>query len=169
MNFHLTAIRSVDDHILDFLWIVLKWRVQRKVICFAKCIKNRIGKTLLIRTRLPSHYGNRPFADAQSLIRNHQILVKFHLISKPETLRACAKWIVEREASRLYLIDTDSTVRAGKALTEIHRLPVNNIYNHQPLCQMQYIFNRIRQTLLNSRLHHKSIHDNLYIMLDVLI
>ena len=80
-----------------------------------------------------------------------------------------AESLLDEFGSPLYLIDTDSTVRAGKALAEIHRLPVNNIYNHQPLCQMQYIFNRIRQTLLNSRLHHKSIHDDFYIMLDVLI
>ena len=32
------------------------------------------------------------------------------------------------------------TVRAGKALAEIHRLPVNNVNNHQPLCQIAVIF-----------------------------
>ena len=115
---------------MDFLWIVLKWRVQRKIIFFTERVKNRIGKTLLIRTRLPSHYGNRPFADAQSLIRNHQILVKFHLVTKSGTLRAGTKGIVEGKTSWLHFLNADTTIRAGIAGTEGQDLPVNH-FHHQ--------------------------------------
>ena len=83
--------------------------------------------------------------------------------------RTSSKWIIERKASWLYFINTDITVRAGKTLAEIHRLFADYIYDQQSLCQMQHIFHRICQPLLNPRFNYKPIHNDLNIMLDILV
>ena len=129
MHLDLLASGSVDDNVMNFLRILFKRRVQRKLILFAKRIQDSISKTLLICTGLPSHDGYSPLADAQILIRNDQILVKLHLIAQTETFRAGAKGIVKREASRLDLINADPAVRAGKVLAEVNRLPANDIHD----------------------------------------
>jgi len=38
---------------------------------------------------LPPQHGNRALVDAQRTVRNHQVGIKLHLISKSVTLRAC--------------------------------------------------------------------------------
>ena len=72
--------------------------------------------TLLITTRLPARYGDCTLIQSQTVIRNNQVNIKFCLESKSRTARTCAKWVVEREASRLDLLDADATIRAGKAI-----------------------------------------------------
>ena len=69
--------------------------------------------------RLPAHNLDCSLCQmTRRLIRDHQILIKFHFVTKAETLRAGTKRIIKRKASRLNLINADSTVRAGKALAE---------------------------------------------------
>jgi len=41
---------------------------------------------------------------------------------------AGSKRVVKGKTSGFYLIHTDTTVGAGKTLTEIHKLPVHGIY-----------------------------------------
>ena len=73
---------TVQKNILYLFRIVLKWRIQTKSILPAQCIENCVGKAALIRTGLPSHHLNGTLCDGQRFIRNHQILVKLHLIAK---------------------------------------------------------------------------------------
>ena len=132
-------------------------------------VQNRTRKAAFIRAGLPSHAHNRPLADAQALVRNQQILVKLHLIAQSIAVRAGAERIIERKASGFHLVHADSTVRAGKILTEIHGFLVRNIHSHQTSCQLHHRLNGICQTLLNARLHHQTIHHNLNIVLNILI
>ena len=160
---------SVNQDILNLLWIFLKWRIQRKIIFFTQRIQNRISETLLIRTGLPSHDSDCPFADAKILVWNHQIFIEFHLISQSKTLWACTEGIIERKTSRFNLINADTTVRTRKTLAEIHRLTTDDIHNHQSLRKCQNILNRICQPLLNSFFYDQSVYNNLDIMLDIFI
>ena len=59
----------------------------------------------------------------KDLIRNHKVFVKLHLIAKSKAIRTGTKRIIKGKASRLYLINADTAVRAGKALAEIHWSP----------------------------------------------
>mgnify|MGYP003247648399 CR=1 FL=1 len=65
------------------------------------------------------------------LIRNHQILVKFHLISQTKAVGAGSKGIVKGKASWLHLLDTDSAVGTGEIHTELNPFPSNHIHQHQ--------------------------------------
>ena len=102
-------------------------------------------------------------------IRNHQILVKFHLVAKSETLRAGAKGIVKGKTSRFYLINTDAAVRAGKTLGKLDLLSTDHIHGHQSVRQFQYIFNGIHQTFFNAFLYYQTVYYNLDIVLFIFI
>ena len=115
--------------------------------------------------------------DAQALVWNHQILVKLHLISQTEAVRARTKWVVEREAARLNLIHADTAVRAGKILAERQGIvlffavfiPHRRIGQHQTIGETHDCFNRIRKAFLNPRLDHQAIDHNLNIVLNIFI
>ena len=160
---------TVQKNILYLFRIVLKWRIQIKSILPAQCIQNCVGKAALIRTGLPSHYGDSSLCNTQGLIWNHQIRIKFHLISKSQTLWACTKRIVKGKASRLNFINADSAVRAGKALAEIHIIPIHGIHNCQSICQIQHGLKRIGKSLLDSRLHNQTVYNNGNVVLNILI
>ena len=125
------AFGSVEQNVLDLLWVVLKGRVQIEMVLLAQGVQNRPGKAPLVRAGLPAQHHNSPLADGQGLVRNHQIRVKLHLVAQAKALRAGAEGVVEGKASGLHLVDADAAVRAGKALAEIHRLPSHHIHGHQ--------------------------------------
>ena len=152
-----------------FFRVVLKRCIQIKIIFPAKSLQDCIGKAGLIRTGLPARNRDCTFIDTQRRIRYHKFLRKFHLISKSKTFRARSKRIIKWKTSRLYLFYTDPTIRTGKTLAEIHRLFADYIYDQQSFCQMQHIFHRICQPLLNPRFNYKPIHNDLNIMLDILV
>ena len=154
---------------MDLFRIFLERRVQVKPIFPAERIQDRPGKTVLIRTGLPSQHCDRTLINRKGRIRDHQLLGKLHLISKSETLRAGAKGIVEGKTPRLDLLDADPAVRTGKALAEIHRFPVDHIHHEQPLRQMQYILHGVCQTFLDARFYDQAVHDDLDIMFDILV
>ena len=95
--------------------------------------------------------------------------MKLHLIPESEALRACAKGVVEGKTARFDLINADPTVRARKAHGKIHWLCVCHIDDEQSVCQLQYVFYGICQSLLNAVFHHQTIHDNLDVVLDVFV
>ena len=95
---------------------ILKRHIQREFVFFCECFEACMCITLLITTRLPARYGDCTLIQSQTVIRNNQVNIKFCLESKSRTARTCAKWVVEREASRLDLLDADATIRAGKAI-----------------------------------------------------
>ena len=99
---------------------------------FVQCIKDCSCKTALICAGLPAHDHNSSLGNTQRFIRNHQINIKFHLISQTKTIRAGSKRIIKRKASRLDLINTDLTIRAGKALTECLHSTIHRIYISNP-------------------------------------
>ena len=169
MHLKNSPIASVDQHMADLLRKILIRCLQRKAISFrqgAKCCIRVAGR---VRTGLPSHHLNRSFSNRKLLIRDHQILIKLHLVTKSVTYRTCTERIVEREASRLHLIHADSAVRAGKVLREIHRLAVYHINDRIAFRQIKDILQRISQTLLNARLDHQSVNHDINIMLDILV
>ena len=64
----------------------------------------------------------------------------------------------------------DSNVDAAeKALAESHRFAADHIHHQQPLCQFQYVFNRVCQTALNTILYHQTIYHDVDIVLDIFI
>ena len=95
MHIHILTIRTVNQYILNLLRIFLKRRIQCKLIFFRKCFQYGSGKTALLAGRLPAHDCDCTFIDTQALIRNDQIRIKFHLISKSGTLRAGPERIVK--------------------------------------------------------------------------
>ena len=151
---------AVQNNILYLLGIIFKRCIQIKTVFPAKGIQNSIGKTALICARLPAHHYNSPFRNAQRLIRDHKIRVKFHLITKAKTLRAGPKWVIKRKTSWLDLINTDSTIRTGKALAEIHIISIHGIHHSQSISQIQYCLKRICKSFLNSRLHDQTVYNN---------
>ena len=154
---------------MDLFRIFLKRRVQVKPVFPAERVQDRPGKTVLIRTGLPSQHCDRTLINRKGRIRDHQLLGKLHLISKSETLRAGAEGIVEGKTPGLDLLDADPAVRTGKALAEIHRFPIDHIHHQKPLRQMQYILHRVCQTFLNARFYDQAVHDDLDIMFDILV
>ena len=67
------------------------------------------------------------------------------------------------------LINTDLTIRAGKALTECLHSTIHRIYHKQPIRKIQNCLNGIRQSFLDSRFYYQTVYDNFYIMFDVFI
>ena len=169
INFHRMATGTIDENILNFLRVFTERCIQGKIIFSGKSIQNRPRKTSLCCTGLPSENCNCSLIDAQLLIRNHQVNIKFHLITKSQTLRAGTEGIIERKAPRFDLINADSAVRAGKTLAEVQKFPVHGIYYEKAVCQFQYCLNGIGKTFLNSWFHNETVHNNLNIMLNVLI
>ena len=76
---------------------------------------------------------------------------------------------IKGKAPGFDLINADAAIRTGKTLTEIQKLPVHSVYYQQTIRQIQHGFNRIGKTLLYSRFHNKSIHNDLNVMFDILI
>ncbi len=136
MNLHFIASGTVNEQIMDFFWIIPKRSLQRKIIFFRQGIQNRIGKAFLIITGLPSLNYNGTIHNTKALIRNHKIFVKFHLISQSHAVRTRSKGIIKRKTSRFDFLNTDLTIRAGKALTEIQSLSVDNIHHHKTFRQI---------------------------------
>ena len=95
MHIYIFTICAVNQYILNLLRIFLKWCIQRKMIFFRKCFQYSSGEASFLAGRLPSHNRNRTLINAQTLIRNDQICVKFHLISESRALRACSKRIIK--------------------------------------------------------------------------
>ena len=160
---------TMDEDILNLFRILAERRIQRTFIFPCQSIQNRSGKASLRGTGLPPENSDSPFIDTQFLIRDHQIDIKFHLISKTQTLRAGTKWIIKGKTPGFDLINADATIRTGKTLAEIQKLPVHSVYYQQTIRQIQHGFNGIGKTLLYSRFHNKSIHNDLNVMFDILI
>ena len=139
------------------------------MILFRQCIQDRPGKTTFIGTGLPPQYSDGSLIDAQRLIRDHQILVKLHLIAQSKTVWTGTKWVIEGEAPRLHLVDADAAVRAGKILAEIQHLPVGHIHHHQAVSQIHGSLDGIGQTLLDTRADNQTVYHNLNVVLDVLV
>ena len=167
--FHALSVRPVNQDIMDLFRIFFKWRIQIKPVLFAESVQNRPCKTGFVRAGLPSENRDRSFIDRKRRIRDDQFFRELHFIPQAVTFRACSKRVVKRKTSRFDLFYADPAVRTGKALTEIHRLPVDHIYNKQPFRQMEHAFHGIRQTLLDPRPHNKSVHYDLNIVLYIFI
>ena len=169
MHQDLFTVGAVDQNVMNLLGIILEGSIQIKIVFLRQCPQNSIGKAGLVRTGLPAHDRDGSLIDAESLVRDHQILVEFHLISQAEAYRAGTERIVEGKASGLHFADTDTTVRTGKALAESRRFAADHIHHQQPLCQFQYVFNRVCQTALNTILYHQTIYHDVDIVLDIFI
>ena len=161
----------MQQNILNFLWIFPKRCIQIEVIFFCQCLQDRICKRSRLLTALPPQHGNRALVDAQRAIGNHQVRIKFHLISESVALRTCPERVVERKASGLDFINADTAVRARKALGKRQHFLIAShaFYKQKSLRQVQDIFDRIRQSAFDSRLHNQTVNDDFDIMLDILI
>ena len=85
------------------------------------------------------------------------------------TDRTGTKRIIKRKTSWFNLVNTDSTVRTGKTLTEVQLFFPNDINKKNSSSKLHYCFDRICQTILNSFLYHKAVYDNFNIMLLILL
>ena len=135
----------MNQHILNILRQLLKRSRKVKLIFLCKCIQNRTGKAAPVRAGLPSCHNDRTILNTHGAIRYHQINVKLHLIAEAIAVRAGSERIIERKAARLDLLNTDSAVRAGKALAEAEHAPVGclpAVYldKRKTIGEMQYIF-----------------------------
>ena len=169
VDLYFLSTGSVDQDIMDLLRIIFKRSIKIKVILCRQGIQNRPRKASRLRAGLPAKDDDRSLVDTQGLIRDHQILIKFHLISQTETVRAGTEWVIKGETSRLHLLDTDPTVRAGKALAEVDRLAARHVHDHQTIGQLHHCLDGVRQTFLDPRLHNETVHNDLNIVLDVLL
>ena len=169
MHLHLAASGAVEQHVADLLGIVLKGRAQFELVRLGKGFQNGSGKAALVRAGLPAHNYNGSLIDGQGLVRDHQILVKFHLVAQTETLRAGAEGIVEGKASGLHLVHADAAVRAGEALAEVHGLAVHHVHGHQTAGQGHHRLDGVRQALLDALPDHQAVHHHFNVVLDVLL
>ena len=154
---------------MDFLGVILEGRIQAEIIRFGQRFQDCPCKAALIRTGLPSHDHDCALVYRQGLIRNHQVLVKFHLIAQAETLRAGSEGIVEGKAPWLHLVNADCTVRTGKALAEIHRLTAAHIHHHQSAAQGHDCLYGICKPFFNTFLYNQTVHHDFNVVLDVLL
>ena len=169
VHLHLFAACPVNQDVVDFLRIVLKGRAQGKFVLLSQRLQDGPCVASLVRAGLPSQHHNSSLVDAQRFVGNHQILVKLHLVAQSVALRAGPKGVVERKAPGLDLVNADTAVRAGKALAEIHGLPADHIHQEKSLRQVEHTLHRVCQALLDARLYHKTVHNDLNIVFDVLV
>ena len=169
MYHHFSAICSMKDHIPHCFRQFLIWCIQIEIILLCQSLQNRISIAGWITGRLPAHNLDCSLRQRQTLIRDHQILIKFHFVTKAETLRAGTKRIIKRKASWLNLINADTTVRAGKTLGKLYQFPANDIHRHQTVCQFQNIFNGIHQTFFNAFLYHQTINHHFNVVFFIFI
>ena len=159
---------AAQNHILNLCRIILKRRMQIKSILLRQRFHHTTGPACLIHHGLPPRYRDCSVRNAQRRIRNQQLLGEFPPESEPIALRTCAERIIKGERTRLQLLNADSAVRAGKALTEGQLLVIYYIYYKQPVCQLQNAFNRIGQSPFNPIPNHQTVNDYLNRMLPVL-
>ena len=169
MHLHLFPVGAVDEYIVYLLRIIFKGCAQRKFVFSGQRLQDSPGVAPPVRTGLPAQDDDGPLVDAQGFVRDHQVLVKLHLVAQSVALRAGPEGVVEGKAPGLYLVNADAAVRAGKALAEIHRLPAYHIHHKKPLRQVEHTFHGIGKALLNARLYHKPVHDDLDIVLDIFV
>ncbi|CCZ61743.1 unknown [Hungatella hathewayi CAG:224] len=163
------SVGSINQNVVNRLRILFERCVKAELVFTAQRLQYGACKASLICTGLPAQYSDGPLVDAQTLVRNHQILIELHLISQTETIRAGAEGVIKGKASRFHLIDTDSTVRTGKALAEGNRLAVNHIHGHQPVGQLHHRLDGICKTLLDSCLHHETVYHDINVVLNILL
>lgn len=65
------ALCSVNQNIMNLLGIILKRRVQRKIVMLRQSLQNRIGKASGGIGGLPSQNSNGTLIDTQRWVRNH--------------------------------------------------------------------------------------------------
>ena len=158
VNLHHAAVGAMDQHMADFRRKILIGRFQIKAVFFGQGVQNCTGKAVLVRAGLPAHGRDGSFYDTQAFIRDHQILVKLHLVTQSIAVRAGAERVIEGKAPRLDLIDADAAVRAGKALAELQHFSVLHVNHGQAVSQPQNIFQGIGQSFFDARLHDKAVH-----------
>ena len=163
------SLRAVDQNIVDLLRIILKWSVQIKVIFFAQSFQNCPGEAAFIRTGLPPEGRDRPLVDGQAFVRNHQILVKFHLVSQSKTIRTGPEGVIEGKAPGLHLVDADPTIRTGEILAEIGDGSIQMIHHHQTASQREGCLDGVGKTFLDTVPHHQAVHHNLNIVFNVFV
>ncbi len=79
------SVRSVNQDIVDFFGYSQNGVESEKSYSFASA--SRIGSRIarFVRAGLPAEHGNGSVCDGYGLVRNHQILVELHLVSKSGT------------------------------------------------------------------------------------
>ena len=123
---------------------------------------------LILRVH-PAGNGDRPLVETQALVRNHQRQIELHLIADTAALRTGTEGVVKGEAARLDLVDGNTTVRAGEARREVHRLTADDVDGHLTAGQAHDLFDGLRETCLDSLADHETIDHDLDGMADVLI
>ena len=159
---------TVDQDVLDFLRIFTERGIQRKLYSFASASRIAL-ENCPVWYRTASQNRDRTFIDAQFLIRYHQVNIKFHLISKAQTLGAGTKRIIKRKL--LGSISSILIPQSGqeKLWLKFRSFPSMVSTTRRPIRQIQHSLNRIRKTFLNSRFHDKTVHNDLNVMFDILI
>ena len=106
--------RTVKDRVLRLLRQVLPFGVQRETVMFAERLQRLqvIGRTRF-RPRRNCAAAQRAF-----LVGDDQIGIDVLLDAEPAAFWASAKWIVEREQSRLDFGNGEAGNRAGEFLRE---------------------------------------------------
>ena len=107
--------------------------------------------------------------DGQASVGYQKLRRKLHCISESEACRTCTVRIVERKASRLYLLYAYPAVRTCKTLGKLHSLAVYDAYLKQSFSQSERCLNGICQSRLYPFLYRKTVNNYLYRMLNVLI
>ena len=174
---------TMDQYVLNLLRILLERRVQAEMVFLRQRIENRAREAALLLRRLPAHHNDGAVIDGKRPVRNHQIQVEFHAVAQARALRAGAEGIVEGKAARFDLLDADAAVRAGEMLAEMQRLGLRralgcaiplllwslHLHVHQAVSLGKRLLQRFGQALLNALLHHQAVHEDLDVVLDVLV
>ena len=169
MDADFTAVGAIDQHFPNGRRQLAKRRIQTETVGLGQRSEQRVRKALRIRRALPSHHGDAALVQRQRRIRDHQVRIKFHLVSESRAFRAGAVRIVERETPGLDFLDADAAVRAGEIRAEGDRAAVHRVDQKQPVCQSQHGFDGIRKSFFDARLHNQPVNDNLNIVLLILV
>ena len=89
------AVRPVDQQVMDLLRIILEGCAETEVVLFGQGIEQGSGKGPLRSAGLPARHNDRALINGQILVRDHQFLVKLHLVTQARAFRAGSEGIVE--------------------------------------------------------------------------
>ena len=119
---------------------------------------------------------DRSLGQALLVVGHHQVGIDLHPGAQPVALRAGAPGPVEGELPRLQLVDRDVVVVGAGHLLGVVALPaavlrvqVDEVDGHDALGQAQRGLHRVGQPLLDRRLDRQPVHDDVDVVLVLLV
>ena len=137
--------RTIEHQVALLLGQIAPGRIQAKVMLLRQGLGNCAVPLAIVHLLAPG--GNRPIANAQFGMSDHQLGIDLLLRAQTRAGRAGTMRTVEAERARSNLRQTDPAVDAGKLLREENLLTIDNRDQYHPIAQLERRLQRVGHAL----------------------